>query len=206
LKENFLHFWECLDEETALMTFRGWYGWTDRAFRNFDNFQIRILFFCGKLDLSLKNLRPYISLRRKNPNYRTEQEAKMNDKLPVSGVQYERLSGAPNFGDYWIAHNPFIQEDQLFDQVTQGVNPENWIVRLLQRFSRKGTIVLDIGSNIGCFAIPAALLGYEVIAFEASAPNIELLGESLKKNGLSNVRLIHAAVVESWSRTVTSIL
>jgi FkbM family methyltransferase len=120
----------------------------------------------------------------------------MNDKLPVSEVQYERLNGSPSFGDYWIARNPFIQEE-LFDQVIQGVNPANWIVRLLQRFSKKGTLVLDIGSNIGCFAIPAALLGYEVIAFEASAPNIELLGESLKKNGLSNVRLIHAAVVES---------
>jgi transposase len=104
LKENFRHFWECLDEETAFMTFRGWYGWATRSqlkpiikvakmlkrhlnglmsyiehritnavsegfnsriqsiksaargFRNFDNYRIRILFFCGKLDLSLKTL------------------------------------------------------------------------------------------------------------------------------------------------------
>jgi transposase len=28
-----------------------------RGFRNFDNYRIRILFFCGKLDLSLKTLR-----------------------------------------------------------------------------------------------------------------------------------------------------
>jgi transposase len=104
LKENFRHFWECLDDETALMTFRGWYGWATRSqlkpiikvakmlkrhlnglmnyiehritnavsegfnsriqsiksaargFRNFDNYRIRILFFCGKLDLSLKTL------------------------------------------------------------------------------------------------------------------------------------------------------
>jgi len=104
LKENFRHFWECLDEETALMTFRGWYDWATRSqlkpiikvakmlkrhlnglmnyiehritnavsegfnsriqsiksaargFRNFDNYRIRILFFCGKLDLSLKTL------------------------------------------------------------------------------------------------------------------------------------------------------
>jgi hypothetical protein len=99
------HFWDCLDDETALMTFRGWYGWATRSqlkpiikvakmlkrhlnglmnyiehritnavsegfnsriqsiksaargFRNFDNYRIRILFFCGKLDLSLKTLR-----------------------------------------------------------------------------------------------------------------------------------------------------
>ena len=98
------HFWECLDEETAFMTFRGWYGWATRSqlkpiikvakmlkrhlnglmnyiehritntvsegfnsriqsiksaargFRNFDIYRIRILFFCGKLDLSLKTL------------------------------------------------------------------------------------------------------------------------------------------------------
>jgi transposase len=96
------HFWDCLEDETALMTFRGWYGWATRSqlkpiikvakmlkrhlnglmnyiehritnavsegfnsriqsiksaargFRNFDNYRIRILFFCAKLDLSLK--------------------------------------------------------------------------------------------------------------------------------------------------------
>jgi transposase len=31
LKENFRHFWGCLDKESALMRFRAWYGWATRS-------------------------------------------------------------------------------------------------------------------------------------------------------------------------------
>jgi transposase len=31
LKENFRHFWECEDLETASLTFTGWYGWATRC-------------------------------------------------------------------------------------------------------------------------------------------------------------------------------
>jgi len=103
LKENFRHFWNCFDSETATTTFNGWYNWAThsrlrpmikvakmfkrhfdglinyithritnavregfnsriqsiksvaRGFRNFDNYRTRILFFCGKLDLTLEN-------------------------------------------------------------------------------------------------------------------------------------------------------
>jgi len=103
LKENFRHFWSCLDREVATATFNGWYNWAShsrlkpmikvakmlkrhfnglinyithgitnavsegfnsriqsiksvaRGFRNFDNYRTRILFFCGKLDLTLEH-------------------------------------------------------------------------------------------------------------------------------------------------------
>lgn len=103
LKENFRHFWNCFDWETATTTFNGWYNWAThsrlkpmikvakmlkrhfdglinyishritnavsegfnsriqsiksvaRGFRNFNNYRTRILFFCGKLDLTLEN-------------------------------------------------------------------------------------------------------------------------------------------------------
>lgn len=102
LKENFRHFWECMNLDDATATFKSWYGWATRSqlqpmikvakmlkrhstglmnyiehritnavsegfnsriqsiksaargFRNFSNYRTRILFFCGKLDLSLE--------------------------------------------------------------------------------------------------------------------------------------------------------
>ncbi|MDZ4850381.1 MAG: ISL3 family transposase [Pirellulaceae bacterium] len=101
LKENFRHFWECMNLDDAMATFKSWYGWATRSqlppmikvakmlkrhytgllnyienritnavsegfnsriqsiksaargFRNFDNYRTCILYFCGKLDLTL---------------------------------------------------------------------------------------------------------------------------------------------------------
>ena len=58
----------------------------------------------------------------------------------------------------------------------------------------RGATVLDLGANIGTFAIAAAAFGYDVVAVEASTHNVALLHESVRLNGFTNVRVVSAAV------------
>jgi transposase len=62
-KELFPRLWTYRYEGAARRFFKQWFGWVSRSrlkpliksnargFRSFDNYRIRILFFCGKLDL-----------------------------------------------------------------------------------------------------------------------------------------------------------
>lgn len=60
----------------------------------------------------------------------------------------------------------------------------------------RGATVLDIGAHIGTFSLPAAALGYTVLAIEASAENARLLRASAEANGFSNVRVVQAAATD----------
>ena len=64
---------------------------------------------------------------------------------------------------------------------------ESW--ELLTRF--KGT-VWDVGSNVGIFALRAASLGHNVVAFDISKRALELLALSTRANGL-NVTTVNRA-------------
>jgi FkbM family methyltransferase len=57
-------------------------------------------------------------------------------------------------------------------------------------------VVIDVGAQIGCFSLFAALRATKgkVFAFEPEPSNWELLGENVRRNGLRNVELINAAV------------
>ena len=59
-----------------------------------------------------------------------------------------------------------------------------------------GATVIDLGANIGTFAITAAAFGYNVLAVEASPHNAELLRESARLNGYKNLRVVAAAVTD----------
>jgi len=58
----------------------------------------------------------------------------------------------------------------------------------------RGATVLDLGANIGTFALAAAAFGYNVVAVEASTHNVELLRESVRLNRFTNVRVVFAAI------------
>lgn len=58
----------------------------------------------------------------------------------------------------------------------------------------RGAAVLDLGANIGTFAVAAAAFGYDVVAVEASAHNANLLHESARLNGFENLRIVSAAI------------
>jgi FkbM family methyltransferase len=77
----------------------------------------------------------------------------------------------------------------------------DWNVdHFLLRSVSPGSIVFDIGANIGAYTIPMALrvgdLGH-VYAFEAFRPNYEMLLESIAINKLTNVTAVFGAVTDS---------
>ncbi|XRB17673.1 methyltransferase [Pseudoscourfieldia marina] len=67
---------------------------------------------------------------------------------------------------------------------------------------REGSVYLDIGANIGYFALYVAALGYKVIAVEASQENANLIRYSLCLNPelKSRIKLHHVALADKRMR------
>lgn len=67
---------------------------------------------------------------------------------------------------------------------------------------QEGSVFLDIGANIGYFALCAAALGYKVIAIEASRENANLIRYSLCLNPSlkSRIRLVQVALADKRMR------
>lgn len=59
---------------------------------------------------------------------------------------------------------------------------------------QEGDIVIDIGANIGSFAVFAGKKASTVISFEPAASAFELLSQNVALNGLNNVQAVRAAV------------
>ena len=57
-----------------------------------------------------------------------------------------------------------------------------------------GSVVVDIGAQIGCFSVWAAQQGARVLAFEPYPPNFAALERNMRLNGLTDVRLFQVAV------------
>lgn len=75
--------------------------------------------------------------------------------------------------------------------------------RLFERVVRPGTVVWDVGANVGSYTMLAsACTGSEgsVVAFEPDPENLRWLREHLAINGLGNVRVIEAAVTDRTGR------
>lgn len=94
-----------------------------------------------------------------------------------------------------VAYDPGAGDDFTRD-VGRGVNPTAWLTDLLIRFARPGSLILDLGANIGCFTMTAAALGYRVLAVEAAPHNAHLLREGVRANRFGSVEVVHAAVTD----------
>jgi FkbM family methyltransferase len=93
----------------------------------------------------------------------------------------------------------FVVEEETADPIAVQVRSGSWqpsdALRWLLSALEPGDRVLDLGSHIGTFAIPAAALGAQVTAVEASPANAVLLEEAIEANGLGDrVTLVRAAV------------
>jgi FkbM family methyltransferase len=57
-----------------------------------------------------------------------------------------------------------------------------------------GTRVIDLGCRLGTFSLPAAALGAEVLAVDASARHVHLLRMAARRNGFDSLHVIHGTV------------
>jgi FkbM family methyltransferase len=71
-------------------------------------------------------------------------------------------------------------------------NPPDPEMLVWRQVLRPGDLFIDVGANIGSYAIWAADLGAEVIALEPADDTFELLRENLELNGYP-IQAIHAA-------------
>lgn len=67
------------------------------------------------------------------------------------------------------------------------------LLRIVKKVD-KSKFILDVGANHGIFAVPAAMLGYEVIAFEPVMENFKTLNYARADNGLSGLYLFNMAL------------
>ncbi|MCI0391796.1 MAG: FkbM family methyltransferase [Acidobacteria bacterium] len=99
---------------------------------------------------------------------------------------------------------PSLREPIGFYLLVDGVYEVKAIDFALERM-KPGSVFIDVGANIGAFAIPAALkVGPKgcVIAIEPSPQVFPFLKKNVALNGLSNVRLIQCAAFNSDGQTV----
>ena len=84
------------------------------------------------------------------------------------------------------------------DPITQSIKGGNYTlptqVEIMLAAIEPKVTVIDIGAHIGTFSLPAAALGYNVLAIEASISNVQLLQASARLNGFANLHIIHAAI------------
>src|SRR5262249_57638786 len=74
------------------------------------------------------------------------------------------------------------------------------VTRVIRALLQPGTVMVDIGANIGYYTLlAAARIGStgKVIAFEPNVDNCTLLHKSLQANDFANVVLYNVAVAEA---------
>jgi FkbM family methyltransferase len=59
-----------------------------------------------------------------------------------------------------------------------------------------GRRVLDLGSHLGTFSLPAAAVGADVLSVDAASEHVALLREAARRNGFSSLRVAHGALAE----------
>ena len=66
----------------------------------------------------------------------------------------------------------------------------------------KPSVFVDVGADIGFFTLAAASRGHQVHAIELQKPNLEVLRESVRRNGFSELVKVHPAAVGNSTTTL----
>jgi len=136
-----------------------------------------------EMRLVLRSIRYLKNWRELYLGYRREMSGRQTADVPVlrfrSGLEIGMVPGG--YGGYYI----------LF--------PEIFVKRCYQptrEFAvRDGWTVIDLGANMGFFTCKAATTSKfsQVIAVEPVSAYVEVLRDNIRRNGLTNVRVLHAA-------------
>jgi FkbM family methyltransferase len=86
------------------------------------------------------------------------------------------------------------------DEVAPWLLEHDWIDEPVQRafldHVAPHSRVLDLGSHLGVFSLPAAALGADVVAVDALPGHAELLRTAAGDNGFDHLRVMHGAVAD----------
>ena len=77
---------------------------------------------------------------------------------------------------------------------------ESFEKMVLEKYLKKGHIVLDIGANIGFYSMLArSIVGPKgkIYSFEASKDNADLIEKSIQENSFENIMVVNAAISNS---------
>jgi len=110
---------------------------------------------------------------------------------PSSGILETEIVGVPA---RFYARTP---EELRILESAGGAGGEQRVLSTLARFLKPGDVAVDVGANVGLYTVLLArTVGSQglVIACEPGGRNFEHLGENLKLNGLTNVRLFRKAL------------
>lgn len=113
--------------------------------------------------------------------------------LPRGERVWVQIAGGPARG-LWIKLDPYRESGYLQGCLEPGVQEQ------LVKYLEPGDIFYDVGAHIGFYSLLGIrLVGMAgtVVAFEPDPDNAKVLQENLIKNGLSQVKVIRAAV---WNR------
>jgi FkbM family methyltransferase len=95
---------------------------------------------------------------------------------------------------------------QLFWAGTRGWEPE--LLQVWRRLCRQSRRVLELGSNVGYYAVQGAKAAPEVeyVAVEPHPDSVNICDTNLQLNQVPNVRLVHAAAVAHADRGSTELV
>ena len=124
--------------------------------------------------------------------------SKLPEKIP--SVLPSKTEGGIGFyqtshGNYFLPLN--VSNDIVINCIKAGLIFEPEVVETAKRFIKKGTTVLDVGSNFGQMAIAFSKMVGEngvVYAFEADDFVFELLKKNIEANGCKNIIPVFGAV------------
>ena len=104
------------------------------------------------------------------------------------------IAAANRSAEVAIGNRRFVIEsdDEYLSQLGDRFEPQT--VRLLSTLFTTGSVVLDIGANIGCTALLFAQRARRVIAFEPSPSTFDLLRRNVKRAAVGNVELRNHAL------------
>ena len=77
---------------------------------------------------------------------------------------------------------------------------------IIKEYDWKGKVIIDVGAHVGGFAVPAAVLGARVFAFEPDPMNSKCLAKSRSLNKLEASLTVYPCAVADSSREVTFFL
>ena len=89
---------------------------------------------------------------------------------------------------------PVSSNDPVVNAYKQETYDNQHLIKLVEIFSKQGRNILELGCHVGTMSVPAAALGRNVLAIDASQTHVELVRASAIHNQLANLKAIRYAI------------